>query len=234
MFNPLLYFQKRSNNFNIIASYPLNGNSHDVVRKNNGSDVNMTYTSGYIGLCANFNKTPSNKTIQIPHKPYLNFSNSVKDEPFSISMLVNFNTTSGIQMFLNRGSNATSEMSIEYIFNANALTFRKLNGTRSIAQESRINYVFNAGVWYLITYTDSGNGTAQFYVNNTPVSTTVNRTGGYTKMLVNEKQLQVGLSAATNFPLDAKLDSLNIFGKMLSAEEVVKINELHIKGKDLW
>ncbi len=155
---------------NLIAYFPMQGNSNDPIGGNSGSDANVAYgvTAGKVGYSAGMSNAAS--TIRVTDASFGIYGTS----PFTESLWIHLTALPAsynmVVMGIEDGgspSGSTYDKSIEVGFNG-AVTFHFWDGAKKDAVSSA-SAVSTTG-WYLLTGTYTGTN-AYLYINGVQVGT---------------------------------------------------------------
>ena len=180
-----IFGRKYSANFldGLVAYYPLNGNSNDIINGLNGINTGITYVTGNVNLGANFSNNTTSR-ITIADTDFLSFTNGINDIPFSMVFSIK-QTLSGTNFIFSK-YNVSGSIDKEYvvlIFN-NKIRFGLFtNITNYIVSEASATLALNT--WYSVvcTYDGSKNFSGlKVYVNGTLQTITNLSIGTYTGM----------------------------------------------------
>ena len=204
----------------LVAYYPLDGNSIDVINAHNGVDTNITYVAGKDLQAAQFNGTTSR--IDIPISDDFTFSNGVTDIPFSVSAWV-FRTALGTQFIV--GDESIVKWTSLFINNKIRVTLYGNPSALFIGKDTVATFPIN--VWQHIVITYNGNSSAsgiKIYVDNVLQPTTNIGAGAYLRMSTFSKKTLIGAWQSGTYTMNGKVDALAIWkDRELSALDVAEL-----------
>lgn len=205
------------NNANLKAYYRFEGNSADVIGSFNGTDSNMSYSSGKYGDCAVFNG--STGYIQFPS--LTSIFNSIS--AFTITLWVNatdksYGAGEG-KIFDIRGSGTGY---LIFRVNSTNFNFYLFNGT-----EAQFNVARTVGQWIHVAYVYDGSN-LRGYINGNQVGS-ASRTGTVSSGNFGCLGREYNASATSQF--DGKMDDLAIFSTALSADQIKELYEGRFIGE---
>jgi hypothetical protein len=223
-----IFGRKYGSNFltNLVAYYPLNGNSNDVINELNGINTGISYLTGNVGLGANFlNDTTSRITIADTN--FLSFTDGVNDIPFTMIFSVKQTATGANFIFSKFNTVATiSEYNI-FIFN-NKIRFAIFtNNSNFFATEANTTLALNT--WYNIVATYDGSklfSGIKIYINNVLQTLTNLSVGTYAGMTNTNLTPLIGnrVNNFSNEAMSGMIDELYIYkNRVLSATEVSEV-----------
>lgn len=202
----------------LVSYYKLDANSNDNFGINNGTNTNITYTTGKIGNAAIFNGTSS--LITVADSDSLSFNNATNDLPFSISYWINASNTQF--SIINKSGGSTREYECEY--GGGKLLFRLIsNGNVANRLDQLYTISLGTSTWFHIahTYNGSGSGGMKTYVNGSLVISTNTVIGSYTKMSNTTNALVMGgLNFFGSYFLNGKLDEVSIYNTALTQTQI--------------
>jgi len=202
-------------------SLRLNANSNDDVGTNNGIDTAITYGTGIVNGCAEFNDSTSN--IIIPDSDNTSF----EDRDFSISFLVKFNSIKDCYFIDKRESLSVGrEFQIRHNIGTD-LAVRLFNYNSSSRLDIVYPWIPATDTWYHIIITKGVDLKA--YINGVFVDSAF-ETGTYVKMGNFTGTTIIGaFKGETIRTLDGCLDEIKYWDKKLSKSECLELatNELN-------
>lgn len=224
-----IFGRKYGTNFldGLVAYYPLNGNSNDVINGLNGTNTGISYVSANVGLGATFTNSTTSR-ITIPDTNLLSFTDGINDIPFSFVVSVKQTATGTNFIFskLNALVSIDQEYAV-YIFN-NKIRFGLLtNGSNYLTAEASSTLALNT--WYSVVCTYDGSKTfsgLKVYINGVLQTVTSLGTGIYTGMTNTATTPLIGnrVNNYSNEAFDGIIDETYIYkNRILTAPEVSEI-----------
>lgn len=220
---------------NLVAYYPMNGNSNDLVNGYNGIDNSISYVSGKNNLCADFTvNTSTGSIILVNDQTDFSFTNGTNDLPFSVSFWLKLDTlqTSSFVFFISKRLEASinAEWQIIKSKDSNKIRFTKFsNGYTGSYIDFNSDYILSSldiDNWINIVITSDGVG-VKIYVNGLNTAVTSSTVGTYEKMANTTSKLAIGKSefnTSSVYSVDGKLDEIAIWkNRELTATEVVDL-----------
>ena len=205
----------------LIGYWPLNGNSNDIIGGHNGSDTNMSYVSGKLGNCGQFNGSSSN--IDVPYDPIFNFTDGSNDLPFSISFWIYNSGGNNLQWIVSkRTQNNSWQVAIyDKRFSIALLS----NNSNYLANNTSIIIPDNDWMHVVVVYDGSKtNNGLLVYINGEITNTTVENLGTYTGMAIENQFLRFGNSLIGGaYWFNGRLDELAIWDRTLSEYEIRRL-----------
>jgi hypothetical protein len=225
-----IFGRKYGSNFltNLVAYYPLNGNSNDVINGLNGTNTGINYSTGNVGLGANFlNNTISR--IEIPDTNFLSFTDGLNDIPLTIVASVR-QTDSGVNFIFTKFNNVNGVNVKEYAF------FIVNNKVRFLCASGNTNFLRAEGntslslnMWHNLVVTYDGSklfSGIKIYVNGVEQTLTNLNIGTYTGMTNTIVTPTIGNVVNPNAgeAMSGMIDELYIYkNRVLSATEVSEV-----------
>jgi Concanavalin A-like lectin/glucanases superfamily len=206
---------------NVAAYYKLNGNSLKSIGSNNGTDTNVTYSSGLIGQAAVYNGSSS--ITVIPASSDFNFGSS----DFGISIWFKKNLNGVRQCIFGSCNSLASSNSLSFIiefnssnivsvlFSYGALDIR-LSDTTAITDTNWHNLIITRSGNNFYLYIDSvlkATLTASIFINTTSFPPTIGRLGDY----------------IAGFYFNGSVDEVGIFKQSLTSD----VAKLYNSGRGL-
>ena len=223
-----IFGRKYGSNFltNLVAYYPLNGNSNDVINELNGINTGISYLTGNVGLGANFlNDTTSRITIADTN--FLSFTDGVNDIPFTMIFSVKQTATGANFIFSKANADGTIQEYVVLIFN-NKIRFAIFtNISNWFGAEGNTTLALNT--WYNIVVTYDGSklfSGIKIYINNVLQTSTNLGVGTYTGMMNTNLTPLIGnrINNFSNEAMSGMIDELYIYkNRVLSATEVSEV-----------
>lgn len=205
-----------STDLNGLTSYwKFNGNSNDEIGTNNGTDTNINYSAGLIGLTSGFNN-PGVSYITIPDAENLSF-----DGDFSIVSLQRLTSLSGNPRVFGKRTTSTDW---EYIllYTSNRRMGLRDNLTSTVITCDTTDTI-PLNTWYVSTITfNSSTKTLKHYVDKN-LNNVNSSTSGYVGMENTNAPLVIGIDGIdfASGQLAGAMNALGIYkGKELTALEV--------------
>ena len=201
-----------------IATYKLNGDSTDLSGNYNGTDTNITYTTGYLGQSASFNGSSSFITLpgnMLNSLTAISASAWVYRRPGS-SDSYEYILSGGVALSGQRYGIAVDDAGSGSVDNKFYIT----DGAASYHTNTTCNY----NTWYHVVYTWSGTE-LKFYVNGALAST-------FSAVSCNFPSSGNGHKIGEyhhngNYEWAGEIDQVRIFNKAISASEVTTLyNEI--------
>ena len=144
-----------------LVLYEFEGNADDTGGLYDGTDTNVTYTTGYINQSASF--PTSTSKINIPQ------TYGAEGEQFSYSLWFNTLTANGTYMFAKRNGENTFQIRIDNSFSpAGKICVNNWVGTAQPANNAQsTNGGYNDGDWHHFVFTYDGTRTpkTQCYID---------------------------------------------------------------------
>ena len=206
----------------MVAWWPGDGHPRDI-QGQSFEDASLqngaTYASGLVAQA--FSLDGTDDFVSAPDATALNFGTG----PFSIDLWVNFDTTAGEQVLV--------EKYIQGATTAAGYTLTKLS-------DNRIRFAFAAGfvdsspqslangVWYHAAATRDANGGVTLYLNGSPIGTgtntsNVNSTSSFKIGHRGNPSDTPGSNDTRGFYLDGRVDEVELFSRALSQAEIQSI-----------
>jgi hypothetical protein len=197
-----------------VALYELNGNANDTSNTYNGSAVDVTYDDGAFDQAAVFNGS-SSKIVA---------TNPVSQEPFSVSMWVNYTETRLYKAFIGIGNNTTNA---KFFINTQA------NGGLAAAFQHNGSYIFNFthsttglndGGWHHLAFSWDGTtntNAVKFYIDEILTSSTSTLAASSTNAFT---ELVIGTTTSTSASMiEGNIDQVRIFNTALTQAQVTTL-----------
>jgi hypothetical protein len=210
---------------NLISYWKLDGNSNDAVGSNNGTDTDITYSSGNgkIVQGAGFNGTTSK--IVIANESSFDFE---RTQAFSIACWVKYTSTSEMVFVSKEDSNSPYRgWSLEANGNAGKIGFYLINnvtgGGNAIMGETPLAY--NDGNWHYVVGTYDGSGALSgmaVYIDGSPVTLTSIRDNLGANTILNNFSVNIGAQQTVNF-MSGAIDEVGIWSRALTSGEVTSL-----------
>lgn len=205
-----------STDLNGLTSYwKFNGNSNDEIGANNGTDTNINYAAGLIGLGAGFNN-PGVSYITIPDAENLSF-----DSDFSIVTLIRATSLSGSpRVFSKRTTSTDWEYILLYTSNRRMALRDNVNANVITCDTTD---TIPLSTWYVstITYNASTKTLKQYIDKN--LNNVNSSTASFVSMDNTTAPLVIGIEGIdlTSGQFAGAMNALGIYkGKELTALEV--------------
>jgi spore germination protein YaaH len=207
----------------LIAEWPMNESSGNIVadisgNNHNGTAINGSIESGRVGNCRIL--SGQNSEIDFGSNPAYNLTT-----PFSFAMWVKVNNSDQIPfIFSNAGSYRGFWFRIEQYDGVNRFSFM-LQGTLpsggSLNDGPLSNTPVQSGTWYHIACVALSNTQLQLYVNgNLDASKTIS--SGYIPEVI--RNLKIGVDANQNWMspprMNGLVDEVQLYNRALSADEI--------------
>ncbi len=208
----------------VLAQYGFEGNVNDTSGNgHNGTNFNVTYTTGVIGSQAGvFNGTSSyvdlgDNTMTSPLKPAL---------PVTISAWVYLtSTTNSVRIFSSDNSDDSSSDEMIAGFDMSILAggllgcdYGDAGGWGSIHRRSITGTVpLQTNQWYYVAAVIQGPTNMQLYVNGQPINGNYSGTGG--AMQYTTTSSKIGTSKSTSF-FSGDIDDVRIYNTALTAAQI--------------
>jgi hypothetical protein len=204
----------------LVSSYSAENNVNDSFGSNNGTAIGgLTYTTGKSGNAFQFNGT--NSYVSIPNTTdHLNFTGD-----FSISLWVNYNTTSASieAFFANLKPGGT--FGSGYVLYTDATQMYFDMRSQSVNNSLSIPFVASINTWYHVVATRKRNTESKVYINGTLQSgvypylnPTVNQT-----YQTNQEYRVGSFSSASPLLSNIKIDEIGIWNRVLTSTEVTEL-----------
>jgi hypothetical protein len=200
--NPVLFYELgRSSPLieGLLSAYKLDNNSNDATGLSpNGTDTSITYGSGKVHNCANFN---GSAWINLTDSNNFSYTNGTNDIPFSGCFWVYFTSFNSVGNWLvNKRNNTSGGDEYQIMYYTDRLYFGKVDkSNNSITQAiGSPTFPFSLNTWYFISYTDDGSQTVagmKIYINGALQIATNLSSGSYTGMVNGPAPLVFGTSA---------------------------------------
>jgi hypothetical protein len=222
-----IFGRKYGANFltNLVAYYPLNGNSIDAINGLNGTDTGISYLTGNVGLGARFiNNTTSR--IEIPDTNFLSFTDGLNDIPLTIVSSVR-QTDSGTNFIFTKFNNLNNREYVFLIFN-NKVRFVCVSGNTNFLRAEG-NTSLSLNTWHNLVVTYDGSklfSGIKIYVNGVEQTLTNLNIGTYTGMTNTIATPIIGNVVNPNAgeAMSGMIDELYIYkNRVLSATEVSEV-----------
>jgi hypothetical protein len=219
--NPELESTSLRGDANLVQYTRFEGNSTATVG-GNGTDANMSYTTGKFGQCGVFNG--SNAYISISRTPVAD------NQSGTISAWINITDTAALGRIVSSGDEASATRYIDFYVGTTLYYRFNDNGT-----EDRISgsTTISTGQWYHVVITSDGSA-IKMYVNGNLETLTVasgTNTGRWFGDLASADNLTIGVTKrntlAAYFP--GNIDDLAIFSRALTATEISNLYNTNIK-----
>jgi hypothetical protein len=225
-----IFGRKYGSNFltNLVAYYPLNGNPNDVINGLNGATSLVSYSTGNVGLGANFTNTQFSN-ITIPDTNFLSFTDGLNDIPLTIVASVR-QTDSGVNFIFTKFNNVNSGNVKEYAF------FIVNNKVRFLCASGNTNFLRAEGntslslnTWHNLVVTYDGSklfSGIKIYVNGVEQTLTNLNVGTYTGMTNTTTTPVIGNVVIPNDgeAMSGMIDELYIYkNRVLSATEISEV-----------
>jgi hypothetical protein len=195
-----------------VALYTMDYDSSEASGYYDGTPTNVEFgVGGKINYGARFNGS-SSKIVA---------TNPVSQEPFSVSMWVNYTETRLYKAFIGIGNNTTNA---KFIINTQA------SGGLAAAFQHNGSYIFNFnhsttglndGEWHHLAFSWDGTtntNAVKFYIDKTLTSSTSTVAASSTNAFT---ELVIGTSTSSSASMiDGDIDQVRIFSKALSTDEV--------------
>jgi len=214
---------------NIISEYKFEDNALDTVGTNNGTATDLTYASGLVGKTGVFNGTTSD--VQIADTNELSFGNGTSDIPFSISLLIRFDSLGAPQIIEKR--NGIREYQIAY--DSGNFDFRLFDDSSGGSLFRRYVITPSIGVWYSVIATYDASSSlsgVKLYFDGIEVGTTTG--GNYTAMENGTSPVYIGkyFDGVAN-SVDGNIDCVRFWNKELTQTEITEIATAELNGIDI-
>ena len=215
---------------NVISRYIFEFNTLDSVGQNNGFATDIVYVGGGVSVSADFNGSTSN--VVIPDNDDLSFSSL----PFSVTVLVYFNSLGNMILVNKMGATTNREYLIQYV--NDRYRFR-LFGAGGTTIYKNIDYITTPtlNTYYHLTCTDDGsNDTSgiKIYLDAVNVGTAT-KVGSYTGMTEGNNDIYFGQYSGGSDVLffDGRLDEVIFWDKVLNQSEITEISTKQLAGTDI-
>lgn len=167
----------------LVAYYPLNGNSNDIINGLNGINTDITYVTGNVNLGANFSNNTTSR-ITIADTDFLTFTDGINDIPFSMVFSIK-QTLSGTNFIFTKFDNVgiSKKEYVVFLFN-NKIRFGVFTDVNNFLS-SEVNKILDINIWYSVVCTYDGSKTfsgLKVYINGTLQTLTSLGIGIYTGM----------------------------------------------------
>lgn len=198
---------------NLVNYLKLNGNSTDSKGSNNGTDTNITYTSGHFGQYATFNGSSSK--IVLP----TNESNSA----MSAVLWVNVSVAVDTRVYYGRSSSSANP--IFGIQLANGVpTFRIRNDSSSLVDATATGKDLRDSQWHMIGITYAGaSGAMLIYVDGVQAGSATGPSGS-----VSINQTGLGYDYRDGNWFTGSIDDFSRFSDVLTAQEM---KDIYLAGR---
>jgi len=201
-----------------LFHYPMNGNSNDnSLNEYDGTDTNITYTTGKIGQCAVLNG--SNGYINLGNDSRLDFTGA-----FSIACWVKVAVdASGYIISKNISSAADNQYAIWYNISTKKFTtiMDGVNGATSDA--------ISLDTWYHLVFVMDDSAVERFYLNGVASGTT----NSTTFTTSTNYDVNIGRRHPNNFYLAGNIDDFRIYNRALTTDEIAIIYNSGTGTEDL-
>lgn len=225
----------------LIAYWGFNNDANDSLGVHDGTTTSVTYDTGKSGL-ASHTADATNAGTTVSSSTDFTFGNGTTDQPFSISMYVNFDvmisTTDGGLV----GRRQLSLTNLEYqlmVYNGDLIfaLFGNGDGNKWIQRVYTINGVISTGTWYHIiaTYDGSGDATGlNIYIDDGSSVGTASDSGDYVAMSQSTADLTISkLEYNTLFSIDGLVDGVAIWDKELTSADRTEIYDIQNGGDEV-
>jgi hypothetical protein len=224
----------------ILAYYKFDSNSNDFVNSFNGTNFNMTYVSGQVGNCADFNGT--NGYVSIPYNSQFSPTNGSNDIPYSWAFILKRNgDTVTSQTILGRRDTTVGQEYWIGFSNIGQMDFSIFSqgGSNFIGKRTPVSTFVNGSTYRVfITYDGSGNNNGiKIYVNGILTGSSNIQSGTYVRC--NSQNIstflgQLNLSGSPTRYLKGTLDEFVFFReKELSQAEINQIDNLWLNNNPI-
>ena len=219
----------------IISEYKYDDNALDTVGSNNGTATNITYVSGLINNCGDYNGSTSSIDLGSPSD--LNFGDGVSDVPFSLSLNVKFDRKANHWLIQSR-SDFSLENEYELIYEGNTnkfvMTLYSQGGTASILKLDSTTFISVDDTWYNVILTYDGNGVMKFYIDGVDKTGTTTEVGTYVAMNASTNEILLGKAFwATNLGIEGFMDSVRFWDIELTDVNALAIATDELAGTDI-
>ena len=223
-----IFGRKYGGNFltNLVAYYPLNGNPNDIINGLNGTTAFVTYSTGNVGLGANFTNTQFS-AIPIPDTNFLSFTDGLNDIPLTIVASVR-QTDSGTNFIFTKFDNVNSRREYAFLIFNNKVRFLCVSGNTNFLRAEG-NTSLSLNMWHNLVVTYDGSklfSGIKIYVNGVEQTLTNLNIGTYTGMTNTIVTPTIGNVVNPNAgeAMSGMIDELYIYkNRVLSATEVSEV-----------
>lgn len=207
----------------IIAWWPGDGNTNDIVGNNHGALMNgASYAAGIVGSA--FQLDGSNDFVEVPDHA------SLRPATLTVEGWFNFSRSSGVFMLLGKtvGSNTHESFGIWY---SNGNIVANMSSGTVYGAWLQYHWTPVTGTWYHIAYTfDDENNAQALYVNGAPVASgTITLSIGY-----DAHPFTIGSEYEYNSPyifFPGRIDEVTLYGRALTPQEIQSIYNAGSDGK---
>jgi len=223
-----IFGRKYGANFlrDLVAYYPLNGNSIEVINGLNGTDTGISYLTGNVGLGANFTNSTTSR-IAISDTNFLSFTDGVNDIPFTMIFSVKQTATGANFIFSKTSTTGTIREYGVLIFNNKIRVSIFTNSTNFLNVDGNTTLTLNT--WYNIVVTYDGSklfSGIKIYINDVMSTITNLSSGTYTGMTNTGLNTLIGsrINNFSNEVMKGIIDETYIYkNRVLTVTEVSEV-----------